>query len=154
MAIPFISCPTLVVDNISCIIHNDIDVNAALMLSNDLRAGGRLIFLGDVRNFNQSKIVTNLEYEAELSMANETILQITNQAIQKFNLFFALCFHRIGKVSVGESAVIIITTHTHRQEAYNANQYIIDKVKHEAPIWKKEFYNDGTYSWGNNCNCH
>jgi molybdopterin synthase catalytic subunit len=56
-------------------------------------------------------------------------------------------------VEVGESAVVVITSSAHRKEAYIANRFIIDKIKHEIPIWKCEYFQDGTREWGGNCNC-
>ena len=58
------------------------------------------------------------------------------------------------KVPVGESAVVVITASSHRKEAYTANRFIIDRIKHEVPIWKCEIFQDGSREWGNNCNCH
>ena len=65
----------------------------------------------------------------------------------------AIAQHRTGKVAIGETAVVVITASAHRSEAYAANRYIIDRIKHEAPIWKCEYYKDGSHEWGNNCNC-
>lgn len=113
-----------------------------------------MVFSGEVRNHHLGRAVTHLEYEAEPVMANLYIQEIANEAIRKFNLYFAICVHRIGMVSVGESAVVVVTGHAHRKEAYQSNEYIIDRVKHEVPIWKKEYFEDGTYLWGNNCHCH
>jgi len=50
--------------------------------------------------------------------------------------------------------VVVITASAHRQEAYAANRYIIDRIKHEVPIWKCEYFDDGSKEWGGNCNCH
>jgi molybdopterin synthase catalytic subunit len=86
-------------------------------------------------------------------MAEKMISSIIADARLKFKLHGAICVHRIGKVEVCESAVVVITTSSHREEAYAANRYIIDRVKHEAPIWKKEIFSDGTAEWGHNCSC-
>ncbi|RYY21810.1 MAG: molybdenum cofactor biosynthesis protein MoaE, partial [Sphingobacteriaceae bacterium] len=68
-------------------------------------------------------------------------------------LKIALAQHRTGKVGVMESAVVVITASPHRAEAYSANRYIIDRIKHESPIWKCEYFKDGSKEWGGNCNC-
>ena len=81
------------------------------------------------------------------------IKQILAEATQKWALHIAVAQHRIGKVAIGESAVVVITASAHRREAYEANQYIIHRIKHEATIWKCEYFADGTHQWGGNCSC-
>ena len=76
---------------------------------------------------------------------------ILSTARAKWKLQIAVARHRIGKVAIGETAVVVITASAHRSEAFEANRYIIDRIKHEAPIWKCEYYADGTREWGNNC---
>jgi molybdopterin synthase catalytic subunit len=121
-------------------------------LQND-KAGASVLFVGSVRNVNKEKEVLWLEYEAFKPLADKMINNIKEEAKSKFNLIAAICVHRVGKLKIGETAVIVITLAVHRKEAYDANQFIIDKVKHEAPIWKKEYWKDGTCAWGHNCNC-
>lgn len=122
-------------------------------LKND-EAGATVLFLGTVRNVNLDKEVSCLEYETFKPLADKMINKIIEEAIAEFNLISAICVHRIGRLKIGEAAVVVITVSHHRQGAYLANQFIIDRVKHEAPIWKKEYWKDGTYAWGHNCNCH
>lgn len=114
--------------------------------------GAVVLFSGEVRS-NSTKEVDYLEYEVHETLAENIISEILADAKQKWNLPIALCVHRAGKVQVCESAVIVITASKHRKEAYEANQYIIHRVKHEAPIWKREFFKDGTSEWGHNCSC-
>jgi len=114
-------------------------------------AGGIVLFSGDVRNHNNGKSVLYLEYEAYVPMAEKTIQEIVQSAIQQWNLHYAIAVHRIGTLEISESAVVVVTSHSHRKEAYEANQYIMDRIKNEAPIWKCEHYTDGTYVWGKNC---
>jgi molybdopterin synthase catalytic subunit len=68
----------------------------------------------------------------------------------KWGLSVAIAQHRIGRVEIGETAVVVITASAHRSEAYEANRYIIDRIKQEAPIWKCEHYQDGAKEWSNN----
>jgi molybdopterin synthase catalytic subunit len=152
--IPSTSCLLPAEDNISYVTEQPLDLPAFWQLARHPEAGGIVMFSGEIRNNSAGKKVTHLEYESEQHMAILLIREITNTAIKKWNLHFALCVHRIGKVNVGESAVYVLTSHVHRGEAYKANEYIIDRVKHEVPIWKKEFYEDGTFHWGGNCHCH
>jgi molybdopterin synthase catalytic subunit len=116
-------------------------------------SGGIVMFSGEVRDNNKGRQVTHLEYEAYEPMANKMIAEILEEAILKWNLNQAVCVHRTGKVEISGCAVVVITGAAHRAEAYGANRYIIDRVKNEVPIWKHEFFIDGTSEWGQNCDC-
>ena len=113
-----------------------------------------MLFSGEVRDSNRGRAVAFLEYEAYVPLADQLIAEILNTATEKWALHIALAQHRTGRVDVGDTAVVVITASAHRSEAYAANRYIIDRIKHEAPIWKCEHYADGEIGWGNNCNCH
>jgi len=117
-------------------------------------AGAVVLFSGEVRDSNKGQAVLGLEYEAYGPLAEKLIGEILAEARGKWQLHIAVAQHRVGRVAVGDSAVVVITASAHRSEAYAANRYIIDRIKHEAPIWKCEHYADGTKEWGNNCNCH
>ena len=71
----------------------------------------------------------------------------TLAAREKYSLQVAVARHRTGRVAVSETAVVVVTTSAHRGEAYAANQYIIDRIKREAPIWKREYFTDGASEW-------
>ena len=117
-------------------------------------AGAVVLFSGEVRDNNQGRAVTFLEYEAYVPLAASMIAEILATAKQRWSLHAAIAQHRVGKVAAGDTAVVVVTASAHRSEAYAANRYIIDRIKHETPIWKCEHYADGTKEWGNNCNCH
>ncbi len=116
-------------------------------------SGAVVLFSGEVRNNNKGREVTYLEYEAYEPMANKMIEEILMEAKSRFKLNQAECVHRLGKVEISGCAVVVVTGAGHRKEAYDANRYIIDKVKNEVPIWKHEFFADGTSEWGQNCDC-
>lgn len=139
------------VDVISEAPINLVEVMAAM---HHPKAGAVVLFSGEVRNHSKGKNVTHLEYEAYVPMASKMIHEVVAQAKEKYNLHHAICVHRVGRVDVCETAVVVVTASSHREEAYAANRFIIEKIKHEAPIWKNEFFEDGTSEWGGNCNCH
>lgn len=116
-------------------------------------AGAVVLFSGETRDSSHERSVRYLEYEAHESMANKMIAAILEEARSKWSLKTALACHRTGRVAVGETAVVVITASAHRREAYAANRYIIDRIKHEAPIWKREHFADGSSEWGGNCDC-
>jgi molybdopterin synthase catalytic subunit len=152
--IPLSSFHQVAVDDLSHMSPDPIDIAGLISRSHHPGAGALVLFSGEVRDSNAGKHVTYLEYEAYVSMASKMITSILNEARSKWSLKTAIASHRIGKVEVGESAVVVITSSAHRKEAYMANKFIIDKIKHEVPIWKCEYFADGTKEWGGNCNCN
>lgn len=131
-----------------------IDMTGLLARAHHPGAGAVVLFSGEVRDNNRGRPVTFLEYEAYAPLASTMIAEIIATAKERWPLKVAVARHRVGKVAIGDTAVVVITASAHRGEAYAANRYIIDRIKHEAPIWKCEHYADGTKEWGNNCNCH
>lgn len=138
------------VDDPEVITNVPIDIPSLLQRAHHPSAGGIVLFSGEVRDTHAAKAVRYLEYEAYVPMAEKVILQIVRDARQKWNLQYAWAVHRTGRLEISEYAVVVITAHSHRKEAYEANQYIIDRIKHEAPIWKCEHYVDGTHEWAKN----
>lgn len=130
-----------------------INIQELFALAHHPKAGAIVLFSGETRDSSRGKAVSYLEYEAQESMANKMIAEILQQAIVKWNLNMAVAVHRTGKVAVSETAVVVITASPHRSESYAANRFIIDKIKHEVPIWKCEHFTDGGKEWGGNCNC-
>jgi molybdopterin synthase catalytic subunit len=132
----------------------DEPINLASLLSKAHRpgAGAVVLFSGETRDSSDGKAVWVLEYEAHPSMAAKMIRAILQEAIDRWGLHFALAQHRTGQVNISESAVVVVTGAPHRSEAYAANRFIIDKIKHEVPIWKCEHFTDGSKVWSEGCN--
>ncbi|RZJ83161.1 MAG: molybdenum cofactor biosynthesis protein MoaE [Chryseobacterium sp.] len=131
----------------------DLDIFHLFQQAHDPKAGAVVLFSGEVRDNSLGKPVKCLEYEAFEAMAEKMIHEIVAAAKEKWHLNKVIAQHRIGEVEVGGTAVVVITCSPHRKEAYAANRYIIDRIKHEAPIWKCEHFEDGTKEWGGNCSC-
>ncbi len=117
----------------------------------DPRAGGFVSFEGWVRNKNEGKDVTHLEYQAYDALAVKEGDKIIAEAIKKFEIVDALVEHRVGDLQIGEIAVVVHVTSVHRGPAFDACEYIIDELKVRVPIWKKEHYTDGNTGW---IECH
>ena len=130
-------------------------INVAQVIGDfeDDSAGAVVIFNGTVRKRSFGKDVAHLFYEAAESMAGKMMQQYLDEAKEKWKLTSVIALHRIGGVTVGESAVFVLTSSPHRKEAYEANRYIIEKIKHELPLWKCEYFTDGEKKWGGNCSC-
>ena len=133
------------------ITERPIDIDKLLLKAHQPGAGGIVLFCGEVRDNNSRRPVKHLVYESYVPLAEKIIREIVQTAIKKWDLQYAASLHRIGKLKISACAVAVVTAHAHRKEAYEANQYIIDRIKHEAPIWKCEYYQDGTHEWGKNC---
>jgi molybdopterin synthase catalytic subunit len=146
--------PPAAADNsISALSADPLDIVGLLSRAHHPGAGAVVLFSGEVRNSNNGQSVAFLEYEAYAPLAIRGIENILKEAKEKWPLHIAVAQHRTGKVNIGDTAVVVITASAHRSEAYAANRYIIDRIKHEAAIWKCEHYADGTKEWGNNCSC-
>ncbi|MCM8537391.1 MAG: molybdenum cofactor biosynthesis protein MoaE [Lentisphaeraceae bacterium] len=114
-------------------------------------AGGFVSFEGWVRNRNEGKDVTHLEYSSYDALAVKEGLKIIDEAIERFDVVDALVEHRVGDLQIGEVAVVVHVSSIHRGPAFDACEYIIDELKVRVPIWKKEHYTDGDSGW---IECH
>jgi molybdopterin/thiamine biosynthesis adenylyltransferase/molybdopterin synthase catalytic subunit/rhodanese-related sulfurtransferase len=112
-------------------------------------AGGFASFEGWVRNYHEGNAVTSLEYEAYNELAEKEAELIISETKDKCDILDAHCTHRIGHLEIGELAVWIGVTAVHRDAAFKACRYIIDEIKSRLPIWKKEYYADGSAEWVN-----
>lgn len=108
-------------------------------------AGAVVTFHGTVRNFSQGHSIEYLEYEAYVPMAEREMGRIVREAQEKFNAQCA-AIHRVGKLKVGETSVIVAASSAHRAQAFDACRYVMDSIKKTVPIWKKEVAVDG-YWW-------
>lgn len=112
-------------------------------------AGALSCFEGIVRNVNDGRQVTALEYEAYTDLCEVEMRTIFQEVKNKFNVINVNCFHRTGRLSIGEMAVFVGVTSGHRDDAFLACRYVIDQLKDRLPIWKKEYYASGDSGWLN-----
>jgi molybdopterin synthase catalytic subunit len=103
----------------------------------DPRAGAIVCFQGVTRE------VPKLQYEAYVEMAGERIAAIVEETIARHRLCAAAAEHRVGEVPLGEPSVIAAASAPHREQAFAGAREIIDRIKHEAPIWKRELDESG-----------
>ncbi len=115
----------------------------------DFGSGGYVSFEGWVRDHNEGREVTGLEYEAFQELAVKEGDRIVAEALLRYPVKRALCIHRVGSLQVGDMAVWVGVSSEHRAEAFEACRFIIDEVKHRVPIWKKEHYRSGDSGWVN-----
>ena len=129
---------------LSSISLEDINLRDGLILQG---AGAFNCFEGWVREDNDGKVVSALEYEAYEPLCEKEAEKIFQEAYEKYDILTARCFHRVGRVNSGEMAVWVGVTAAHRDAGFKACRYIIDQVKFRLPIWKKEYYEDGRSGW-------
>lgn len=108
-------------------------------------AGGVAVFIGTVRNQTQKRSVKCLVFESFEPMAVKEMHNIAEQLFAKFGAIKVSMHHRLGKLEIGEIAVVIAVATPHRKAAFQACEYAIDTLKLTVPIWKKEFFEDGEY---------
>ena len=105
--------------------------------------GAVVTFIGTVRDNHQGRKVLALEYEAYPEMAEAEMRRIGDEMIGKWGLHHVAMHHRVGKLHVGETSVIIAVSAPHRQEAFAACSEALDMLKATVPVWKKEYFKDG-----------
>ncbi len=117
-------------------------------LADEPANGSVVLMSGMVRNQTDGKSVVYLEYQAYEPMALEIFKQIRADIYQRWqDVNRVVIHHRIGKLQIGEISVLVTVGCPHRSEAFAACRYAIDTLKHNAPIWKKEHWADGSSNW-------
>lgn len=106
--------------------------------------GALCLFAGVVRNHNESRAVRYLEYEAYEEMALSEMQAIEDEVRRRWPVTSVSIVHRLGKLEIGDVSVAVAIASQHRTEAFEASRHAIDTLKRTVPIWKKEFYADGS----------
>lgn len=119
----------------------------------DPACGGYVVFEGWVRDHNEGRAVQRLAYEVYAPLALKEGRAIMQEALERFDISHARAMHREGELALSEPAVVVGVSAAHRDAAFRACRYIIDEIKHRLPIWKKEYYADGTAEWVNCRHC-
>jgi molybdopterin synthase catalytic subunit len=109
--------------------------------------GATVLFVGTVRDVNDGRPVSGMEYTAYRSMAEREMTDIVREASFEFGTSDIVVEHRIGALELGDASVVIAVAHPHRGAAYDASRYVIEQLKQRVPIWKREAYVDGTREW-------
>jgi len=105
--------------------------------------GAVVIFDGIVRNNTRGRQTLFLDYEAYEEMALAQMRALTEEACAKFGVRDVVLVHRLGKLEIGETSVLIVVASAHRGAAFDACRWLIDTLKKTVPIWKKEHFVDG-----------
>ncbi len=112
----------------------------------DAAAGGVTLFVGAVRDHDENKSVTGLEYSAHPS-ALDQLLDVAEEVAREYDVLAVAAVHRVGKLAIGDAAVVVATAAAHRGEAFEASRALIDRLKQRVPIWKHQLFADGSDEW-------
>jgi molybdopterin synthase catalytic subunit len=131
----------------TAVVEHPLDPAARLAEVSRSANGAAIVFVGTVRDVNDGRPVSGIEYSAYSSMAGRELDAIAREAAAKFATPDIVVEHRLGALALGDASVVIAVAHPHRGEAYEASRYVIEQLKRRVPIWKREHYTDGTREW-------
>jgi molybdopterin synthase catalytic subunit len=105
--------------------------------------GAAVVFEGVVRNQTRGRKTLYLDYEAYEEMALAQMEGLAAQALKQFQVREVALIHRLGRLEIGETSVLVVVASAHRAAAFDACRWLIDMLKRTVPIWKKEYFEDG-----------
>lgn len=125
--------------------------NPSLSKEIDNKQNGAYVFFeGRVRNHNDGKAVTHLSYSVYPQLAMRVGEAVIAEAKARFDVQDIHCIHRTGSLNIGDIAIWIAVGAAHRDVAFNACRFVLDTLKQDLPIWKKEHYQNAESAWPNN----
>jgi len=125
------------------IVRNPIDTAGVLARIKQGEDGAAVVFEGIVRNQTRGRKTLYLDYEAYEEMAVQQLEGLADQALKEFKIRDLALVHRLGRLQIGETSVLIVVASAHRAAAFEACRWLIDTLKRTVPIWKKEYFEDG-----------
>ena len=125
--------------------RDPLDPEALTATVRDAANGGVVTFLGTVRNNTDGRQVLYLEYEAYEDMAEKVLARIAQEVTERWGggIVHTSIAHRFGRMEIGDISLVVAVASPHRAEAFAACQYVVDRIKQDVPIWKKEVFQDG-----------
>jgi molybdopterin synthase catalytic subunit len=124
-----------------------IDAAALVDRARHPHAGAVLLFLGTTRELTAGRQTVALDYEAYREMAEQKLAELEAEARRRWPVIECILVHRLGRVSPAEASVAIVVATPHRHDAFAAGEWLIDTLKRDVPIWKREQWADGTMEW-------
>ena len=131
----------------SAIVSRAIDTARLLEEVSATSNGAAILFTGNVRDVNDGRTVTGIDYHAYTSMAAEELERIVAEASDRFETPHVVAEHRVGTLTLGDVSVAVAVAHPRRAGAFDAARFVIHQIKLRVPIWKLEHYVDGTREW-------
>ncbi len=127
--------------------HDPIDPAGLTQLVRSPAAGAVVLFLGTVREMTAGRQTALLEYDAYPAMAEAQLAALDAEARARWPIVEAAIVHRLGRLDLGEISVAVVVSTPHRDQAFDAARFLIDRLKQVVPIWKKEHFSDGRTEW-------
>ncbi len=129
------------------LVDEPIDAGALASLIGHPDVGAQGWFHGVTRRTTGDQITQTLFYEAHEAMALKELEKLAHDALDRFDLKQIVVVHRLGEVPIGEASVVIGCCSAHRVQTFDALRWIMDTLKKDVPIWKKEHFEDGSTEW-------
>ncbi len=127
--------------------EQSIDTNTVVNRVRHPEAGAVVLFLGTTRELTAGRQTVALDYEAYPEMAERQLAELEAEARRRWPVIECIIAHRLGRVPPTEASVAIAVSTPHRSDAFAAGQWLIDSLKRDVPIWKREQWADGTQEW-------
>jgi MoaE-MoaD fusion protein len=127
----------------AAIVRDPIDTRRVVEKIKHPEDGAAVVFEGVVRNNTRGRQTTYLNYEAYEEMALKQMEELAGRALEQFKVRDVALVHRLGRLEIGETSVLIVVASAHRGAAFDASRWLIDTLKRTVPIWKKEHFVDG-----------
>jgi molybdopterin synthase catalytic subunit len=129
------------------LIDEPIDAAVLIDRTRHPEAGAVVLFLGTTRELTDGRQTVALDYEAYREMAERQLADLESEARRRWPVIECIIVHRLGRVAPTEASVAIAVSTPHRSDAFAAGQWLIDSLKRDVPIWKREQWADGTTKW-------
>ncbi|MDN5559676.1 MAG: molybdenum cofactor biosynthesis protein MoaE [Ruaniaceae bacterium] len=128
------------------VVETDIDTAALRAAVHDSRAGAVVEFSGQVRDHDHGASVAAIEYVGHPS-ADAVMREVVAEFAEREGVHAIAAEHRVGHLGIGGIALFVVVAASHRFEAFSCAMDLVDRVKQTLPIWKKQYFTDGTYEW-------
>ena len=129
------------------ITNKPIDTESVLKSVHSDLAGAAVLFVGSTRKFTGDSETLKLEYECYEAMALKKMEELRDRANEKWPIEKCSIVHRVGLVGLGECSIAVAVSTPHRVASFEAANWLVDLLKKEVPIWKREFWADGSTEW-------
>ncbi|MGB9407866.1 MAG: molybdenum cofactor biosynthesis protein MoaE [Terracidiphilus sp.] len=130
-------------DVVTALTRKPIDAEKLIAAARRGEDGAVVVFDGVVRNNSRGRTTLHLDYEAYDEMAAKQMNELAREARSRFGVRQVTMVHRLGRLQVGETSVLVVVASEHRAQAFEACRWLIDMLKKTVPIWKKETFQDG-----------
>lgn len=129
------------------ITRDPLSIDTAYSFLQHPHSGGISLFVGTTRQWTEERETVELEYDGYVPLAEKELRRLAGEAMQRWPVLRVCLHHRLGIVPVSEASVIVGVATPHRKDAFAACRFLIDALKKQVPIWKREVYADGDTEW-------